>query len=86
MQSHKTLKVRLLSSPDEAARLLSDQAHVLGVESSSDTVQVEFEGDPESQAELLRGLILAGHKVIGFREEEADLEDVFLKLTTGAVH
>jgi len=85
-QPHKTLKIRLLSDASEAAKLLEDQAGVRSVESASDTVDVGFEGDAEAQAELLRGLVLAGHKVIGFREEEADLEDVFLKLTTGAVH
>jgi ABC-2 type transport system ATP-binding protein len=86
MQAHKTLIVRLLSAADEAASLLRDQAHVLAAESSSDLVEVSFEGDLDAQAELLRGLVMAGHKVIGFREEEADLEDVFMKLTTGAVN
>lgn len=85
-QPHRTLVVRVLSDPEEAARLLRDRPHVIDAESSSDSVQVNFEGDPEAQAELLRGLVLAGHKVIGFREEEADLEDVFLRLTTGAVN
>lgn len=86
MQAHKTLIIRVLTNADDAGRLLRDQAHVLAVEPSDGTIQVEFEGDSEAQAELLRGLILAGHKVTGFREEEADLEDVFLKLTTGAVN
>ena len=27
-----------------------------------------------------------GHGLLAFREEQADLEDVFLKLTTGAVN
>lgn len=86
MQPHRSLIVRLLTNSDDAAKLLSDQAHVLEVNPSEGAVQVNFEGDQEAQAELLRGLILAGHKVIGFREDEADLEDVFLKLTTGAVN
>jgi ABC-2 type transport system ATP-binding protein len=86
MQTHKTLVVRVLGSAADAASLLRDQAHVIGVDSSSDSVEVSFEGDLSAQAELLRGLVLAGHQVIGFREEEADLEDVFMKLTTGAVN
>jgi ABC-2 type transport system ATP-binding protein len=86
MQKHRTLVVRVLTNAEDAAKLLQDQPFVLDVESGADSVQVNFEGDAEAQAELLRGLILAGHKVIGFREDEADLEDVFLKLTTGAVN
>ena len=85
-QPHRTLSVQLLTSADDAARLLSDQAHVLKVAPEDQRVTVEFEGDHEAQAELLRGLVLAGHKVIGFTEDEADLEDVFLRLTTGAVN
>ncbi len=86
MQPHRTLVIRILTSAEDAVHLLRDQAHVVDVESGAGTVQVHFEGDAEAQAELLRGLILAGHKVVGFREEEADLEDVFLRLTTGAVN
>lgn len=86
MQPHRTLVIRTLGSVDDAACLLRDQAHVLDVEASSVSVQIDFEGDAEAQVELLRGLILAGHKVVEFREEEADLEDVFLRLTTGAVN
>lgn len=86
MQPHKTLTVRLLTSTTDAAKLLIDQPHVLGAEAGAEIVKVDFEGNHEAQAELLRGLVLAGHQVIGFREEEADLEDVFLKLTTGAVN
>ncbi|HVT13995.1 MAG TPA: ABC transporter ATP-binding protein [Fimbriimonadaceae bacterium] len=86
MQPHRTLVIRTLGSVDDAASLIRDQAHVLDVETAVDSIQIDFEGDLEAQAELLRGLVLAGHKIIGFREEEADLEDVFLKLTTGAVN
>jgi ABC-2 type transport system ATP-binding protein len=86
IQPHKKLVIRLLSEPEEAEKLLRDQQHVLAAEAAADMVRVDFEGDAEAQAELLRSLILAGHKVIGFREDEADLEDVFLKLTTGAVN
>ena len=49
-------------------------------------VIVEFTGDEDAQAKLLADIIKSEFRVIGFREEEADLEDVFLKLTTGAVH
>jgi ABC-2 type transport system ATP-binding protein len=48
-------------------------------------LKIEFSGSHEEQAGLLSAMVRAGYKIIGFREEEADLEDVFLKLTTGAV-
>ncbi len=47
---------------------------------------IEFSGTDEEQADLLKALVNQGHRIIGFNEDHADLEDVFLKLTTGAVN
>ena len=49
-------------------------------------VLLEFTGDDNDQATLLKTLVDAGHKIANFSEDQADLEDVFLKLTTGAVN
>jgi ABC-2 type transport system ATP-binding protein len=49
-------------------------------------IRVEFNGDAEAQTEVVRALVQGGHGVMTFREQQADLEDVFLKLTTGAVN
>jgi ABC-2 type transport system ATP-binding protein len=86
MQMSRIIRVRLISALDTAASLAKDQPGVLNAETSGDgEVRLEFTGDQEQQANLLDHLVKAGHRVIGFHEEEADLEDVFLKLTTGAV-
>ncbi|MCW5942018.1 MAG: ABC transporter ATP-binding protein [Fimbriimonadaceae bacterium] len=49
-------------------------------------VVFDYAGTHEQQADLLARLIAEGHRIVDFREEHADLEDVFLKLTTGAVN
>jgi hypothetical protein len=49
-------------------------------------VRIEFIGDLDAQADLLAALIGNGFRVTSFKEDSADLEDVFLKLTTGAVN
>jgi ABC-2 type transport system ATP-binding protein len=86
MQSARMIRVRLMSDVDAAAGLICDHEGVLHVERAHDgEIRVEFAGDAIQQADLLEDLIKAGHRVIGFSEEQADLEDVFLKLTTGAV-
>lgn len=82
----RKLLVHLLTSSEEAAKLLRDERDVTSAEAHDGRVVIEFGGDRESQADLLRGLIQADHRVTGFTEEQADLEDVFLKLTTGAVN
>ena len=48
-------------------------------------LRVEFNGDHEQQSELLAALIQANVRVVQFHEEHANLEDVFMRLTTGAV-
>lgn len=48
-------------------------------------LMIEFSGDDEGQANLLKAAIGQGLKIISFAEDTANLEDVFMKLTTGAV-
>ena len=86
LHSARTLRIRLISDVENAAAMSKDVEGVSLVETAKDgEVRVEFTGDLEQQAALLDRLVKAGHKVVGFYEEQADLEDVFLKLTTGAV-
>lgn len=86
LHATKTLRVRFLASNGELKHFVEAQPHVLGVELAGDgELVVEFDSGDEDQAELLAKIVHGGFKIVGFREEEADLEDVFLKLTTGAV-
>lgn len=82
----RTIRVRYLGANGDLKKFIEGRPLVDSVELSGDgEVRVEFGGDEEAQAELLKQIVQAEFKVIGYREEEADLEDVFLKLTTGAV-
>ena len=44
-------------------------------------IEASFDGPPEAQAELLRAMIEAGHRVVGFSQATSDLEEIFLKVT-----
>jgi hypothetical protein len=44
-------------------------------------LEIPFNGDVTAQAELLRSMIAAGHRVSGFRQATSDLEEIFLKVT-----
>lgn len=50
------------------------------------TLRVAFNGSLEEQALLLRALIEEGHPICSFAETAMDLEDVFMRVTTGRVH
>jgi ABC-2 type transport system ATP-binding protein len=87
MQPNRILKAKLLRGVTEAARVVADLEFVLGSQETADgELTIDYAGDHEAQADLLAELIRRGFRVIALREEQADLEDVFLKLTTGAVN
>ncbi len=86
IQSTRVLRVRFIGTNGELKHFVEGRPHVQSVELAGDgELRVEFTAGEEDQADLLKSIVQANFKVIGFREEEADLEDVFLKLTTGAV-
>ncbi len=83
----KILDVRLMTRAPAAARAIAGRTGVVEAQAPNDEeLKIDFNGDLEAQAELLRQLVTDGYKVTAFREEQADLEDVFLKLTKGAVN
>ena len=82
----RSLEARLLRDAPAAAEIVVRLPGVLGANADGDRLRVEFNGDAEAQAEVARALVGGGHGLLAFREEQADLEDVFLKLTTGAVN
>jgi ABC-2 type transport system ATP-binding protein len=50
------------------------------------TLRVAFAGGLEEQALLLQALVSGGHRICSFTEAAMDLEDVFMRVTTGRVH
>lgn len=86
IQAAKVIEVHVIENANEASMFLHGKpfvtdTHMLG----STTFKIEFEGTEQDQAEMLKTLVDNGYKVVEFREEAADLEDVFLRVTTGAV-
>ncbi len=87
MQPAKKLEVKVMGSTASVVEWLTGRAGVDSVEPrDSETVAFQLHGDEGDQKNLLAAMVSAGVPVLTFREEDADLEDVFLKLTTGAVN
>jgi ABC-2 type transport system ATP-binding protein len=86
-QPTRILEAHVLNDVAGAVQLLQQLPQVITAQSTRDgELRIDFSGDNEGQAALVRALVEGGFKPIGFREHQADLEDVFLKLTTGAVN
>ncbi|MCH7904724.1 MAG: ABC transporter ATP-binding protein [Armatimonadetes bacterium] len=87
IQSAKTIEIHVIEGAADASMFLHGKPHVVDTHMmGSTTLKIEFEGDEADQAALLKSLIDNGYQVSQFREHAADLEDVFLKVTTGAVN
>lgn len=83
----KLLDVRLIDNAAKAARVIRSREGIVEAQAPNEQeLKIDFDGSLEVQAELLRALVTEGFKVIGFREDYMDLEDVFMKLTKGAVN
>jgi len=83
----RIIEIKLIESAAEAARYLSKMPGVLDAQSTADDeLKLDFNGDLHGQAELVSCLVKNGLKITAFRELQPDLEDVFLKLTKGAVN
>lgn len=83
----KLIEVRLASGAAEASMFLHGKEHVSNTRLHGSTVvKVDFAGDLASQAAMLKSLVDEGFEVVEFKEEAANLEDVFMKVTTGAVN
>lgn len=81
------ISIRVLTPAENVLAFLQTQDKVERAELAPDgAILVEYRGDREGQADLLEKLIAAKFRVLAFQEDEVDLEDVFLKLTTGAVN
>jgi ABC-2 type transport system ATP-binding protein len=74
---------------DGVAALLEARADVRGVRpgerNGGGSLKIDYTGDPDEVHQLLRDLLVAGFKVQSFSEQETDLEDIFMKVTRGAV-
>lgn len=87
METTKVIEVRVLERAGEAGMFLHgkpgvNNTYLMG----ASTVKVDFSGSDQDQVAMLRSMVTAGFPVLSFQEQGADLEDVFLKVTKGALN
>ena len=81
----RMLHIETLSEHDQAEALLADLPGVGHVYALNGGLDVEFLGDDEATADLLKTLLEREIRVTSFHEVTTDLEEVFLRLTKGEV-
>ncbi|MCX7968406.1 MAG: DUF4162 domain-containing protein [Armatimonadetes bacterium] len=85
LQPARLLTIRCLDGVEKLAEWLSKQPEIVNVQVVNSTVEAQFVGDDDAQAELLKRIILDGHRIAAFSETTMNLEDVFLRVTKGEV-
>ncbi|MCB8932504.1 MAG: ABC transporter ATP-binding protein [Fimbriimonadaceae bacterium] len=87
IRTSRVLEVRFLEDAGAPLQFAKARAHVNDAQMGPEgQVCIDFVGTLEDQASLLEAFVAAGHRVVDFRETHADLEDVFMRLTTGALN
>src|SRR5215212_1022669 len=79
----RTLIVRSLGAIEELHRALLELPGVARAVPDDDAVRVDFAGSEEGASELLVQLIQRGIRIAEFHQERANLEDLFMTVTTG---
>lgn len=79
------LRISVVDREDEAQALLQGLEVVGEVKRENGSLLATYVGEPDQHYSVLEALTKAGFKVQSFNEAEVDLEDVFLRVTRGAV-
>jgi ABC-2 type transport system ATP-binding protein len=82
---HRTVVIRTLDDPDALHKHLLLLPEIEAARLADHSVEVDFLGDEEGCGELLRGLVQAGHRIVEFHQQRADLEQLFMNVTKGEV-
>ncbi|MEI8280875.1 MAG: ABC transporter ATP-binding protein [Armatimonadota bacterium] len=83
----KLVRVHCLSDLENLSTMVNKASKVQKCEKvGDDELLIELLGGDEDQVDFLKSMIDDGHRILNFSEDQANLEDVFLKLTTGAVN
>ena len=79
------LNIELVDRQEEALAVLSSLECVEEPQVNDGVISVKYVGDPDESYTVLDALTRCKFKVRSFNEAEVDLEDIFLKVTRGAV-
>jgi ABC-2 type transport system ATP-binding protein len=81
----RALEIEIDGEAQRAAEVISAFPQVKQVKVTDSSVQVQLGPEEFDRAALLRALVDKGIPVKSFKEVEADLEDIFMKVTRGVV-
>lgn len=81
----RLIEIKLLDRIEDAQEFLRTIEDIKNIAIEDGILKIQYVGDPANIHQVLTALISTGFKVYSFCEAEVDLEDVFMKVTRGAV-
>ena len=82
---HRTVLIRNFGGSEELHKRLLEMPHVEAARLVGAHVEADVIGDEETCCDLLADLLKRGFRIAEFKQRKADLEEVFMKITTGEV-
>lgn len=81
MTGNRKIAIELLNKGEHALKLLKEMPQVKNINIDSNKITLDFKGEDEEAAVILKRLILHDIPVVSFGREEGTLEDIFIKIT-----
>ncbi len=85
LQGTREIEIKIKGDTARAVDILQRQEGVRSVETDNDALCVNIAFEMEDPSVLMEALMAGGVKVTGFSEKEVNLEDIFMRITKGAV-
>lgn len=82
---HRTVLIRVMSGQEQLYRELLETPRIEKVNFIGQDIAVEINGDEEACCDLLTALVGRGYRVAEFKQQRANLEEIFMNVTKGAV-
>ncbi|MBS4198777.1 ABC transporter ATP-binding protein [Bacillus sp. FJAT-49732] len=84
LQADKVIVIAFYGQIEKAISFFEDDPSVSRITRlENHSIQFQYSGDEESQMNLLKKAILADLPILSFKQQESNLEDVFMEITKG---
>jgi ABC-2 type transport system ATP-binding protein len=81
----RTVLIRVLGRQEELHRDLLQMPHIETARIAGEEIAAELSGTDEACSEVLAAIVARGYRVAEFKQQRANLEEIFMNVTKGAV-
>ena len=82
---HRTVLIRVRGGQERLYRDLLETPRIEKVNLAGEEITAEIDGGEDACCDLLAGLVGRGHRIVEFKQQRANLEEIFMNVTKGAV-